>query len=83
MRYLPLTRVDESPRVWEELPLSRTLGTKQTTQGWHVGIDSVSFSQLYAQWLECRHLTDGQRNLLPDTLAAWPKVPKIDPVIID
>jgi glycosyltransferase involved in cell wall biosynthesis len=83
VRYLPLTRVDESPRVWEELPLSRTLGTKQTTQGWHVGIDSVSFSQLYAQWLECRHLTDGQRNLLPDTLAAWPKVPKIVPVIID
>ncbi|WP_248914805.1 glycosyltransferase [Pseudomonas moorei] len=83
VRYLPLTRVDESPRVWEELPLSRTLGTKQTTQGWHVGIASVSFSQLYAQWLECRHLTDGQRNLLPDTLAAWPKVPKIVPVIID
>ena len=83
VRYVQLTKVDESPRVWEELPLSRTLGTKQTTQDWHVGIASVSFSQLYAQWLECRHLTEGQRNLLPDTLAAWPKVPKIVPVIID
>ncbi|MGE8151598.1 glycosyltransferase [Pseudomonas vancouverensis] len=83
VRYIPLTRVDESPRVWEELPLSRTLGTKQTTQGWHVGIASVSFSQLYAQWLECRLLTDGQREHLPDTLADWPVTPKIVPVIID
>ncbi|MFJ2689761.1 glycosyltransferase [Pseudomonas sp. NPDC087336] len=83
VRYLPLTRVDESPRVWEELPLSRTLGTKQTTQDWHVGIASVSFAQLYAQWLECRLLTDRQRNHLPDTLASWPKVPKIVPVILD
>ncbi|KII38042.1 glycosyl transferase family 2 [Pseudomonas fluorescens] len=83
VRYIPLTRVDETPRVWEELPLSRTLGTKQTTQDWHVGIASVSFSELYAQWLACRQLTEGQRDLLPDTLAAWPSVPKIVPVIID
>jgi glycosyltransferase involved in cell wall biosynthesis len=83
VRYIPLTRVAESPRVWEELPLSRTLGTKQTTQDFHVGVASVSFSELYAQWLACRLLTDGQRNLLPDTLTAWPKVPKIVPVIID
>ena len=83
VRYVPLTSVAESPRVWEELPLSRTLGTKQTTQDWHVGIASVSFSELYAQWLECRLLTDGQRRLLPNTLTAWPSVPKIVPVIID
>ncbi|MDZ4325787.1 MAG: glycosyltransferase [Pseudomonas sp.] len=83
VRYVPLTRVAESPRVWDELPLSRTLGTKQTTQDWHVGIASVSFSELYAQWLECRLLTDGQRRLLPNTLTAWPSVPKIVPVIID
>ncbi|MND31443.1 GalNAc(5)-diNAcBac-PP-undecaprenol beta-1,3-glucosyltransferase [compost metagenome] len=83
VRYLPLTRVDESPRVWEELPLSRTLGTKQTTQDWHVGIASVSFAQLYAQWLACRRLTDGQRELLADTLEAWPTKPKIVPIIID
>ncbi|MGH8351123.1 MAG: glycosyltransferase family 2 protein, partial [Pseudomonas sp.] len=82
-RYVPLTRVDESPRVWEELPLSRSLGTKQTTQDWHVGIASVSFAQVYAQWLACRSLTDGQRELLADTLEAWPSRPKIVPIIID
>lgn len=83
VRYLPLTRADESPRVWEELPLSRTLGTKQSGQEWHVGIASTSFSELYAQWLACRVLGDGQRLLLPDTVAGWPRAPKIVPVIID
>ncbi|MDD0967588.1 MULTISPECIES: glycosyltransferase [Pseudomonas] len=83
VRYLPITKADETPRVWEELPLSRTLGTKQTTQDWHVGISSVSFAELYAEWLACRSLTEGQRELLPDTLAAWPRTPKIVPVIID
>ncbi len=83
VRYLPLTRADESPRVWEELPLSRTLGTKQTTQDWHVGIASVSFAQLYAQWLACRALTEGQRELLADTLEGWPTRPRIVPIIID
>ncbi|MHC8412412.1 glycosyltransferase [Pseudomonas sp. Hz4] len=83
VRYLPVTRLDESPRVWEELPLTRTLGTKQSTQEWHVGIDSVSFSQLYAQWLTCRTLSEPQRLLLPDTLASWSWQPKIVPIIID
>ena len=83
VRYVPMTRAVETPREWEELPLSRTLGTKQTTQDWHVGISSVSFAELYAQWLECRKLTEGQRELLPDTLAAWPRTPKIVPLIID
>ena len=83
VRYLPLTRVDESPRVWEELPLSRTLGTKQTTQDWHVGIASVSFSELYAQWLACRSLTDGQRNCCRTHWRAGRSTPKIVPIIID
>jgi hypothetical protein len=83
VRYVPITKAQETPRVWEELPLSRTLGTKQTTQDWHVGVSSVSFAELYAQWLACRNLTEGQRELLPDTLAAWPRVPKIVPLIID
>jgi glycosyltransferase involved in cell wall biosynthesis len=83
VRYLPLTRADESPRIWEELPLSRSLGTKQTTQQWRVGIATESFSDLYAQWLGCRTLGDVQRRLLPDTLAGWPQQAKIVPVIID
>lgn len=83
VRYIPLTKVDEAPRVWEELPLSRTLGTKQSRQEWCVGIDSWSFAELYAQWLECRVLTEGQRKLLPETLAGWSHHPRIVPIVID
>lgn len=83
VRYLPLDRLGETPRVWEELALNRTLGNKQTTQIWEVGIASESFAELYEQWLACRTLTDCQRELLPDTLAGWPRVPKIVPIIVD
>lgn len=83
VRYVPLSKADELPRAWEELPLSRTLGTKQSRQEWCVGIDSWSFAELYAHWLQCRSLTEGQRKLLPETLAAWPHQPRIVPIVID
>ncbi|WP_339521375.1 glycosyltransferase [Pseudomonas sp. EL_65y_Pfl2_R96] len=83
VRYVPYTKAHQAPRVWEELPLSRSLGTKQTTQQWRVGIASESFHDLYRQWLDCRTLSDVQRTLLPDTLAGWRRQPKIVPVIID
>ncbi|MDB6145333.1 MAG: glycosyl transferase family protein [Pseudomonas sp.] len=83
VRYLPLTEMSVSPRVWGELPLSRTLGTKQTTQIWRVGIATESFSELYREWLGCRTLSEPQRKLLSDTVATWPHAPKIVAVIID
>lgn len=83
VRYVPMPKADESPRVWVELPLSRTLGTKQSAQIWQVGADSQSFAELYAQWLECRRLSDVQGRLLPDTLASWPSTPRIVPVVVD
>lgn len=83
VRCLPLSRNKEEPRVWDELPLARTLGANQANQEYQVGITSESFSQLYAQWLACRTLNDIQRRLLPDTVAGWARQPKIVPVIID
>ncbi|KIH85920.1 glycosyltransferase [Pseudomonas batumici] len=83
VRLLPLSRAHESPRVWEELALLRTLGTKQTTEIWRVGIASESFSELYAQWLACRTLTEPERKLLPDALREWSWQPKIVAVVID
>ncbi|MDR9863990.1 MULTISPECIES: glycosyltransferase [Pseudomonas] len=83
VRYVPLTKAEDSPRVWEELPLSRTLGSKQSRQELGVGVDSFSFDELYAQWLECRVLTEAQRKWLPETLAGWSHQPRIVPIIID
>lgn len=83
VRYVQLTKADETPRVWEELPLSRTLGSKQSRQELGVGVDSFSFGELYAQWLACRVLTAAQRKWLPETLAGWSHQPRIVPIIID
>ncbi|WP_342653221.1 glycosyltransferase [Pseudomonas sp. F3-2] len=83
VRYQPLNGVQMDGRVWEELSLSRALGTKQTTQAWRVGTSSESFAELYAEWLACRTLTDVQQAQLPNTISHWPARPKIVPVIID
>ncbi|UUQ63858.1 glycosyltransferase [Pseudomonas fuscovaginae UPB0736] len=83
VRYLPLDKACGLPREWDELPLSRTLGNKQTTQPWRVGIASDSFTQLYTEWLSCRTLPEPQKKLLADTLAGWAWQPKIVPVVID
>lgn len=83
VRYLPLSRTAEMPRVWDELPLSRSLGTKQSTLSWRVGVEAQSFSELYSQWLCCRTLSEVALGLLPDTLDGWPWQPKIVPVVID
>ncbi|MBS4089450.1 glycosyltransferase [Pseudomonas rustica] len=83
VRYVPLVDADTAPRVWEELPLSRTLGTKQSGQQWLVGADSQSFAELYSQWLACRVLTSEQRKLLAVTLADWSRNPGIVPIVID
>nr|WP_273819337.1 glycosyltransferase [Pseudomonas asplenii] len=83
VRYLPLANAAGLPREWDELPLSRTLGNKQTTQPWRVGIASESFTQLYTEWLACRTLPEPQKKLLPDTLAGWARQPRIVPVVID
>jgi glycosyltransferase involved in cell wall biosynthesis len=83
VRFIALTDSAIMPRPWEELPLSRSLGNKQNTLPWQVGVDAQSFSELYAQWLACRTLSATQRSLLPDTLDSWSRRPKVIPVIID
>ncbi|SEI82676.1 glycosyltransferase [Pseudomonas sp. NFR16] len=83
VRYMPLKEDLAAEPVWEELALSRSLGTLQTTQAWRVGTASESFAELYEQWLACRNVTPAQELQLPNTLMHWPSRPKIVPVIID
>jgi len=83
VRYQPFTEDMGAERDWQELALSRSLGTQQTTQDWRVGTSSESFTELYEQWLACRTLRDVQRQQLPNILMRWPSRPKIVPVIVD
>ena len=83
VRYLPLSRSKEEPRVWDEVAVSRNLGASQAHQEFRVGVASESFPQLYTQWLACRTLSETARRHLPETLAGWARQPKIVPIIID
>lgn len=83
VRYVELDNAGQQPRVWEELALSRTLGSQQAVLPLKVGVDSQSFAELYAQWLSCRTFTAQQQVLLPDRLRRMPMQPKIVAVVID
>jgi glycosyltransferase involved in cell wall biosynthesis len=83
VRYVELENASQAPRVWEELALSRTLGSQQAVLPLKVGVDSQSFSELYSQWLSCRTFTPHQQALLPDQLRRLPSQPKIVAVVID
>ncbi len=83
VRYQPMTGTVQQERVWEELPLARGLGTKQSTQQFRVGVATDNFADLYTQWLACRTLSEVQQAQLANTLTHWPVRPKILPVVID
>ena len=83
VRYVELENAGKQPRVWEELALSRTLGSQQAVLPLKVGVDSQSFAELYAQWLSCRTFTPQQLALLPDRLHRLPMQPKIVAVVVD
>jgi glycosyltransferase involved in cell wall biosynthesis len=88
VRYQPLTEAElagglAQPREWEEFCLGRSLGVKNSTQQWWVGVTSESFAELYSHWLSCRTLTPLQQSQLPNTLSHWPYRPKMVAVVID
>lgn len=71
------------PRVWEELALSRDVGTWQRSLPEQVGTSSQSMGELYREWLSCRTLTPAQVYLLPDSVALWPEQPRFVVLVVD
>ncbi len=83
VRYVPLTEAQEQPRQWQELCVARIISNWQTRLGGRVGSDCESYAELYQQWLAARRFSSVQRALLPQAIAAWPKQPRIVPVVLD
>lgn len=83
VRYVALTQAHEVPRQWQEVCLVRVLGNWQTRLQGRVGSDCESYAQFYRQWLDCRRFSDNQLRLMPQTIAAWPRQPRVLPVILD
>ncbi|PSS56351.1 glycosyltransferase [Pseudomonas sp. BBP2017] len=83
VRHLPLSAYNGSPQqVWEELDLRLCFSAQMANFNQQVGSNSLSFSELYAEWLECRTLSAGQLRLLPKRIEQWASQPRIVPVII-
>ncbi|CAG8867922.1 hypothetical protein PS627_02683 [Pseudomonas fluorescens] len=83
VRLVPLAQAQLAPRPWQEVNMVLQLGNWQTCMLGRVGTDSESYDELYQQWLAERCLTPAQRRMLPQTLAAWPRQPRIVPVLLD
>ncbi|MEB6589942.1 glycosyltransferase [Pseudomonas asiatica] len=67
---------------WEELDLRSAFSQQMDDFKLQVGTNSLSFAQLYSEWLECRTLSPGQLSLLPKRIEQWPQQPRIVPVIV-
>jgi GT2 family glycosyltransferase len=83
VRNLPLSQAAQVPRQWQETNLMLMLSNWQTCMQGRVGSDCESYSDFYQQWLEARHLSDAQRQQLPQLLDAWPSRPRIVPLVVD
>lgn len=84
IRYVPLEYYSEGgDRRWEEFEMARLYFGQLANYEQQVGSESISFAELYAQWLDCRALSLAQIRLLPKRIEQWPSRPRIVPVVFD
>ncbi|QVM89950.1 glycosyltransferase [Pseudomonas entomophila] len=82
VRYLPLADYVADPgQKWDELDLRRLFTAQMANFNQQVGTLSLSFDELYAEWLEYRRLSAGQERLLPKRIEQWPSQPRIAAVV--
>ncbi|MBI6954776.1 MULTISPECIES: glycosyltransferase [unclassified Pseudomonas] len=82
VRYMPLADYLENPQQkWDELDLRRFFGAQMANFNQQIGTHSLSFAELYAEWLEYRRLSAGQERLLPKRVEQWPSQPGIAVVV--
>ena len=83
VRYLPLQDYGSGPEcIWEEMNLRSAFAEQMDDFKLQVGTDSLSFAELYSQWLECRTLSEGQLGLLARRVEQWPHRPRILVVVL-
>ncbi|MEB3840443.1 glycosyltransferase [Pseudomonas guariconensis] len=78
VRYLPLQDFGNDPEhAWEEMNLRSAFAEQMDDFKLQVGTDSLSFAEVYSQWLACRTLSEGQLGLLSRRIEQWPHRPRI------
>ncbi|HDS1734461.1 glycosyltransferase [Pseudomonas hunanensis] len=82
VRYLPMPSYTGGVEdVWLELEMRNFTSRQMASFNQQVGAQSLSFVELYADWLECRTLSEGQQRLLPKRVEQWQSRPRIMPVV--
>lgn len=83
VRFLPLKVYrDDIEQQWQELDIRNYLNKQNATFKQQVGTQSLDFSEVYAEWLACRALSEGQLRQLPKRIERWPSRPRIMPVVM-
>ena len=83
VRYLPLEAYDpDADQPWEEFDIRRFYAGQVANFSQQVGSGALSATELYAEWLGCRQLSDGQLRLLPKRVEQWPTRPAIAAVVM-
>ncbi|MGH8438746.1 MAG: glycosyltransferase [Pseudomonas sp.] len=84
VRYQPIERYSEEPdQAWDEFELARLYFGQVANYEQQVGSQSLSFAELYEQWLASRALSPAQAQLLPKRIEQWPTRPRIVPIVLD
>lgn len=82
VRYMPLADfLGNAGQAWDELDLRRFFAAQMANFDQQIGTHSLSFAELYAEWLGCRELSAGQERLLPKRVEQWPSQPGIAAVV--
>lgn len=83
VRYVALDDYrDGEDRVWQEFELQLAYVSQISNYQQRVGLRSLSFADVYTEWLECRSLSSGQLRMLPKRIERWSNRPRIVPVIL-
>jgi glycosyltransferase involved in cell wall biosynthesis len=82
VRFLALRDYQDGvDKVWEEFEMGRLFTAQTADYLQQVGTNSLSFAELYDEWLTSRSLSAGQFRVLPKRIEQWPSRPRIIPVI--
>ncbi len=75
--------VANQPHQWQEIPLLRAFSNMQTFLEARVGSTSESYEEFYADWLKSKRFSATQIQLMPQTIAAWQRRPRMVVIVTD
>ena len=83
VRHIPLEHYTQgADKAWQEFEMTRIYARQLAGFQQQVGSSSLSFTELYSEWLGCRTLSSAQVDLLPKRVEQWPRRPRIDVLVL-